>query len=215
MRVASLLWYSAFFWVVILSFATLEYMGFRPDTGFLQLKQSAIASGWYLPAFYSHIFGSAVILLCGLFQFRSVVQKRIRLHRFLGRIYVYGLLLLAAPGAYIMTFFINRGTGVFLSFFIQNSLWIVFTIAAILAVRRGDLHKHVLMMRRSYALAFAAVTLRFYIWLFHIFGNGVQFENNYIIIAILSWVPNLLLVELINRMPLVFKQSDSGSLAGK
>ena len=30
------------------------------------------------------------------------------------------------------------------------------------------------------------------------FGNGVNFQNNYLIIAFLSWIPNLLLVELIN-----------------
>ena len=54
------------------------------------------------------------------------------------------------------------------------------------------------MMRRSYALAFAAVTLRFYIFLFTVLGNGVGFAHNYLIIAFLSWVPNLILVEIIN-----------------
>jgi hypothetical protein len=54
------------------------------------------------------------------------------------------------------------------------------------------------MMRRSYALAFGAVTLRFYIWLFTVLGSGVSFENNYLIIAFLSWVPNLLVAEWIN-----------------
>ena len=53
-------------------------------------------------------------------------------------------------------------------------------------------------MRRSYSLAFAAVTLRLYIFMFTVFGNGVGFANNYIIISFLSWVPNLLLVEWIN-----------------
>ena len=55
------------------------------------------------------------------------------------------------------------------------------------------------MMRRSYALAFGAVTLRFYIWLFTVVGFGINFHNNYLIIAFLSWVPNLLIAELINR----------------
>ena len=54
------------------------------------------------------------------------------------------------------------------------------------------------MTRRSYALAFAAVTLRFYIFFFTVFGNGVGFANNYIIISFLSWIPNLLVVEYIN-----------------
>jgi uncharacterized membrane protein YozB (DUF420 family) len=111
---------------------------------------------------------------------------------------VFGVLFFAAPGAYIMTLFINRGTGVFISFFIQNTLWIIFTLSAWLLIMNGKVDEHVRMMRRSYALAFAAVTLRFYIWLFTIFGNGVNFPNNYLIIAFLSWIPNLLLVEIIN-----------------
>jgi len=176
-----------------------ETIGFKPDTGFLKLKQLAVASGYYLPAFYSHIFGSSVVLLAGLFQFSKKVRANVHAHRFLGRIYVYGVLLFSAPGAYIMTFFINRGTGVFLSFFVQNTLWIIFTIASLLAIKKGNVNQHIFMTRRSYALAFAAVTLRFYIWLFHVLGDGVAFENNYLIIALLSWIPNLILVEIINR----------------
>jgi hypothetical protein len=34
--------------------------------------------------------------------------------------------------------------------------------------------------------------------MFIVFGNGVGFANNYIIISFLSWIPNLLLVEWIN-----------------
>ena len=117
----------------------------------------------------------------------------------LGKIYVFGVLFFAAPGAYVMTFFINRGTGVFISFLLQNTLWVTFTLYAWLLVRNRKIDEHIRMMRRSYALAFAAVTLRFYIWLFTVFGNGVGFENNYLIIAFLSWLPNLVIAELINH----------------
>jgi len=199
MKPASLTWYFALFWVSILSFATLEYIGFKPDTGFLKLKQAAVVTGWYLSAFYSHIFGSAVVLLAGLFQFNKRVRSNLKTHRFLGRIYIFGILFFSAPGAYVMTFFINRGAGVFISFFIQNTLWIVFTIAALSAIKNGKIETHIAMTRRSYALAFAAVTLRLYIWLFSVLGNGVNFEHNYLIIALISWVPNLILVEILNR----------------
>ena len=200
MRLTKALRYFAFFWIATLSFATLEYSGFRSDTGFLKLKQLAVKTGWYLPAFYSPIFGSSVILLCGFFQFNNKLKERIRIHRTLGRVYVYGVLFFAAPGAYVMTFFINRGAGVFLSFLMQNTLWIVFTFGLIYNIKNGNLKAHKEMAIRSYCLAFAAVTLRFYIWLFNVFGNGVNFENNYLIIALLSWIPNLLVGELlINR----------------
>ena len=41
-----------FFWVFILSVSTAQYLTFKPNTGFLQLKQQAVQSGWYLQAVY-------------------------------------------------------------------------------------------------------------------------------------------------------------------
>jgi uncharacterized membrane protein len=188
----------AFFWIVILCLGTLEYLSFKSDTDFLKFKAHAVQTGWYLPAFYSHIFGSSIILIAGFMQFSKKVYQNKRLHRLLGKIYVFGVLCFAAPGAYIMTLFINRGAGVMTSFLLQNTLWTLFTVLAWWYVAQQNFTAHVHMMRRSYSLAFAAVTLRFYIWLFSVVGNGVGFENNYLVIALLSWVPNLLLVEVIN-----------------
>jgi hypothetical protein len=74
----------------------------------------------------------------------------------------------------------------------------MFTLLAFLYIKDRKVDAHIMMMRRSYSLAFAAVTLRFYIWMLTVFGHGVTFENNYVIIAILSWVPNLLIAEYIN-----------------
>jgi len=193
MKLAGVLRFFAFFWVIVLSLAVVEYLGFKPDTGFLKLKQAAVKSGWYLPAFYSHIFGSGIILICGFFQFNGKISLKI--HKALGRIYVYGILFFAAPGGFVMTFFINRGTPVLLSFLFQNLLWVIFTIGTIISIKKQDVENHSAMAIRSYSLAFAAVTLRFYIWLFHIFGTGTSFENNYVIIALLSWIPNLIIAE--------------------
>jgi len=193
-----LLRYLALFWIVILSLGTFYLYGnFDTGTGFLLIKQAAVQSGWYLPFFYCHIFASSVILLVGFFQFSKKVYQNLPLHRLLGKIYVFGVLFIAAPGAYGMTFFINRGAWVFISFLVQNTLWVSFTLLGWRYAVKGRIDTHISMMHRSYALAFAAITLRFYIWLFTIFGNGVNFAHNYVIIAFLSWVPNLILTELL------------------
>jgi len=197
--IVKILRYLALFWILALSLGTLyTYIVFTRTSSFLQLKKAAVASGYYLPAFYSHVLISSVILIIGFFQFSKKVYSNRPLHKTLGKIYVFGVLFFSAPGAYIMTLFINRGTGVFISFLLQNTLWILTTAAAWWLVVNGRIYDHIRMIRRSYSLAFAAVTLRFYIWLFTVFGNGVNFHYNYVIIAFLSWVPNLLLVELIN-----------------
>jgi heme/copper-type cytochrome/quinol oxidase subunit 4 len=194
-----ILWYVAFFWILVLCGGTfLQYCDFKGHSSFLQIKEAAVKTGWYLPAFYCHIIGSSIILLAGFFQFSKKVYNNRPLHKTLGKLYVFGVLFFAAPGAYIMTLFVNRGTGVFTSFLLQNTLWVIFTLAAWLLVMDGHVDDHVKMIRRSYALAFGAVTLRFYIWLFTVLGSGVGFANNYLIIAFLSWVPNLLVAEWIN-----------------
>jgi uncharacterized membrane protein len=193
-----LLRYFAFVWIAILSVGTFYESFAHNHAFFLGFKQAAIKTGWYMPAFYCHIFASSIILLVGFFQFSKKVYNNRQLHKALGKIYVFGILFIAAPGAYVMTLFVNRGNGVFASFMLQNTLWVASTLAAFLLIKNGKVDEHVKMMRRSYGLAFGAVTLRFYILLFHVFGNGVNFNNNYIIIAFLSWVPNLILVELIN-----------------
>lgn len=198
--VVRVLWYFAFFWALLLSAGTfVQYLIIRQNTFFLQIKQDAIATGWYMPAFYCHIFASSVILVVGFFQFSKRVYNNRPLHKKLGKLYVFGILFFAAPGAYIMTLFVGRGPGVFASFLIQNTLWVAFTLAGWLLVMKGNIVDHKKMMRRSYALAFGAVTLRFYIWTLNTFGHGVNFEHNYLIIAFASWVPNLLVAELINR----------------
>ncbi|WP_295716458.1 DUF2306 domain-containing protein [Mucilaginibacter sp.] len=193
-----LLRYFAFVWIFVLSVGTFYESFAHNHAFFLGFKQAAIKTGWYMPAFYCHIFASSIILLVGFFQFSKKVYNNRQLHKALGKIYLFGVLFIAAPGAYVMTLFVNRGNGVFASFMLQNTLWIASTLAAFLLIKNGKVDEHVKMMRRSYGLAFGAVTLRFYILLFHVFGNGVNFNNNYIIIAFLSWVPNLILVELIN-----------------
>jgi len=128
---ARILRYFAFFWVLILCAGTFaQYWDFNHDSYFLHIKEAAVKTGWYLPAFYCHIIGSSVILLAGFFQFSKKVYNNKALHRALGKLYVFGVLFFAAPGAYVMTLFINRGTGVFISFLLQNTLWVVFTLAA-------------------------------------------------------------------------------------
>jgi uncharacterized membrane protein len=193
-----LLRYFAFILVLILCLGTLQYLSFRTDIAFLKLKQFAVKTGFYLPAFYAHIFGASAILIAGFLQFSKRVQKNKSVHRMLGKIYVFGVLCFAAPGAYVMTFFIHRGAGVFTSFLLQNTLWVIFTLLAFLYIKDRRVDAHIMMMRRSYSLAFAAVTLRFYIWVLTILGHGVSFDNSYVIIALASWIPNLLIAEYFN-----------------
>ena len=179
---------------VALAVSSLRYINFDPTYGFLRLKQAAIETGWYLPAYYAHVLISALILLIGFFQVSNIGRKWIRLHRWLGRSYVFGILLFAAPGGLVMSMFINRGPWVLGSFLIQASLWFVFTALAFRRILNRDISAHREWMWRSFALACAAITLRIYIYIFSFFTDLSQ-PGAYAMIAWASWVGNLVIVE--------------------
>mgnify|MGYP005811779719 CR=1 FL=1 len=182
--------------ILPLVWTTFTYFNFDPNFGFLRIKKDAVQSGWYLPFYYLHVLPAGLILLAGLFQVFSGAKSKYRnAHRCLGKFYIFAVLLLVAPGAMGMSFFIGRGRMVFLSFLSQNLLWFGFTWLAFKAIKAGNLDSHRKWAIRSYALAFAAVTLRLYVFIFN-----SDFELStvpaYATIAWASWLGNLLVAEI-------------------
>ncbi len=181
---------------LLLPINALSYVNFDTSYGFLQLKRSAIETGWYLPAYYAHVLVAGIILIIGILQIHPVWGLRWRmLHKTSGKIYVGGILFFSAPGGLIMSFFINRGPWVLWSFLLQCSLWFAFTYLAYHHIRKGDIQSHRQWMLRSYALTLAAITLRVYVF-FSSWSFDLGQPAAYATIAWLSWVPNLLICEL-------------------
>jgi hypothetical protein len=189
-----------FILIVTLAGNTLTYFNFDPTYSFLKLKQEAIATGWYLPAYYSHVLISGIILVAGFFQlFPKSSSKYKRIHRIMGYIYVMGILFFAAPGGIVMSLFTGRGPWVLASFITLSILWFYFTSKAFSEIRKRNIVAHQQWMWRSYALTFSAVTLRLYIFITS-YGFDLSKSEAYATLACVSWVPNLILVEiLMNR----------------
>jgi uncharacterized membrane protein YozB (DUF420 family) len=188
----------------------LTYSNFDPQYGFLRLKQQAVATGWYLPAYYSHVLIGGIILVVGFFQLHPKSIQRLRkLHRTGGYIYVMGILFFAAPGGIVMSLFVDRGPWVLSSFLLQGSLWFLFTALAFDRIRKKDIAAHRAWMWRSYALTFAAITLRIYIFISS-YSYNLSVPQAYAALAWLSWVPNLLLAELYLRTSSSMQQSGAG-----
>jgi uncharacterized membrane protein YozB (DUF420 family) len=182
-----------------LAFNTFSYFNFDTHYGFLRLKETAIATGWYLPAYYSHVLLAGIVLLIGFFQLYSPLGLRWKsVHRMLGKFYVFGILLFSAPGGLIMSLFINRGPWVLLSFICQCVLWFLCTYMAFVRIRQHNILGHRQWMLRSFALTLAAITLRVYVFLSS-WSVDLTLPTAYATIAWLSWVPNLLLVEIYLR----------------
>jgi hypothetical protein len=152
-------------------------------------------SSFYLSAFFAHIFTGSFALILGLFQFRrSKIWEPV--HKRLGKVYVFTVLILTAPAGFVIAFFSNGGIIPVISFLMLATLWWSFTFLAYRRILNENVEAHQNFMYRSYALTLSAVTLRLYIFLaailFHLSGELV-----YVWVSVLCWVPNLLIAELL------------------
>lgn len=146
---------------------------------------------------YVHIVPSILALLLGPFQFRADLrQRRPRLHRMIGRVYLFGVFFGGLGGLY-MAQFAAGGVASQSGFSLLALLWLASGGMALFQIRRGELQRHQAWMMRNYALTLAAVTLRFYTRLF--FLAGMELPDFHAINAWLCWVPNLIIAEWLIR----------------
>lgn len=144
-----------------------------------------------------HVAGAATALLLGPAQFVAGLRAAApRLHRWIGRSYVLGCLLGAVAGL-VLAFGSTAGPVATFGFGTLSLLWIVTNVEGWRAALQRRFADHRAWMIRSFALTFAAVTLRLYLPLFPLLG--VDFVDGYRAVSILSWVPNLILAELYVR----------------
>lgn len=154
----------------------------------------------YLPALYGHIISSGLILVVGALQCSATIRRRfLGLHRALGQVYTWGILGMSAPCGLVMSFFaIDRGIWSMLNFLTLSLLWAWFTWRGYRSIAQGDLSGHRRWMFRSYALTLSAVLLRLYTGLFVYFFQWWS-EAAYVAAAWLSWLPQLVMVEIVER----------------
>jgi len=176
---------------------TLPYLSLKPNIDFLRTKQGVIHLPLWRLAFYVHVFSSSFVLILGIFQFLPGVMKRMpNWHRMAGKIYILLVLGISGPGGLVMAFYANGGWPARISFIITAVLWMAFTALAYAKVRRGEFVKHEAYMIRSYALTLSAITLRAYAFILPMIIH-LHPRPEYVLIAWLSWVPNLAVAEWI------------------
>lgn len=158
----------------------------------VEISTNSFPSPWALRL---HIVFAGVALLVGPWQFRPGLRaRRPGLHRVLGRTYVASCLVGGTAGG-LVALTTTQGPVAGTGFLLLAIAWLVTTAIAVrhaLARRFAD---HRVWMVRSFALAFAGVTLRLYLG---VAGSlGIEFEQAYPVAAWLCWVPNLVAVELL------------------
>lgn len=193
LRILFILGFGYFFWFMLK--ITWEYVPLKTDVSFLMIKQTEVTSRpEYLYFFYTHVYTSIFVLFTG---FLAILRKDYgikNLHKNLGKIYIFLILVLAAPSGIYMGIFANGGIYAKISFVILGCLWWFSTLKAYRLARQKKFKQHQQWMWRSFALTISAITLRMWkviiVYLFH--PNPMDV---YQIIAWLGWIPNILLIE--------------------
>lgn len=192
-KVLLILGFGYFFWLMLS--ITLEYIPFNPDVSFLMIKQTEVEHRpEYLYFFYTHVYTSIFVLLFG---FLAILKKDFGLknfHKNLGKLYIFLILILAAPSGIYMGIFANGGILSKISFVILGCLWWFSTYKAYQMARQKNFMQHKQWMWRSFALTLSAITLRMWkvIIVYFLHPNPMDV---YQIIAWMGWIPNLLLIE--------------------
>ena len=166
--------------------------------GLLSSKtQELLTNTIWNAGFYGHIIPGGIALLIGWTQFSTQLsKKRLRLHRTIGKIYVFSVLISGVCGVYIAQF-ATGGISNTIGFSLSGIVWLTTTFLAYQAIRKGNMEQHQNYMLYSYAVCFSAVTLRF--WLPLLINTLGEFESAYLIVGWLSWVPNLIVAYYIIR----------------
>lgn len=177
---------------LLVALATLRFLPLSPEVAFASMKPHLAARPL---AFWLHALASPVALATGVFQFAPRLRARSpRLHRLNGRLYALAVLvgglsaLALAFGAWPARPVAAAGFG------LLALLWLGSTGQAVRLAMKRDFARHRRWMIRSFALAFAAVTLRLQLPMFML-GAGMDYAEASLWVAWLCWMPNLIFAE--------------------
>jgi uncharacterized membrane protein len=190
-----ILFISLAFFTVLMAQITVNYLPYRIDAGFLQIKTDYIDIDHWRLAFFIHVYTSIWVLLAGFSQFsKRLLKKSPVWHRRLGYIYVVNILLITGPASLVMGFYANGGKYSRLAFVLLALLWLFYTAMALVKAKQKDFKSHRHYMMRSYALTLSAITLR--AWKFGI-SNTIEIApmDLYRLVAWLGWTVNLAVAE--------------------
>ena len=200
-KILLIIGFGYFFWLMLK--ITLEYIPFNPEVSFLMIKQTEVMERpEYLAFFYTHVYTSIFVLLSG---FLAILRRDFgvkNFHRSMGKVYIFLILILAAPSGIYMGLFANGGFLSKISFVILGFLWWFSTLRAYQLARQKRFKQHKQWMWRSFAFTLSAITLRMWkviiVYLFH--PNPMDV---YQIIAWLGWIPNILIIEYLITINLI------------
>jgi len=172
---------------------------YRYVTGGPMRGPQILANAFATPFLVLHVIGAATALLVGPFQFLARFRnRRSGLHRIVGRVYVFGCLLGASAG-FPLALGSTAGPVASAGFATLSVCWFAATLLGWRRAMQRRFAEHRIWMLRSWAMTFAAVTLRLMLPLPPLLG--IDPLDGYRAISWLCWTMNLAALELYLRRP--------------
>ncbi|WP_161632188.1 DUF2306 domain-containing protein [Nakamurella lactea] len=186
----------------VLGYVVVTYSGFDPSDSAVGLRPGV---PWHFAALMTHIVTASVALALGPLQFVRRIRRIPRLHRYIGRGYLFAGVfpssLVGIPVALLST----AGPIAAAGLLVGDLIWLVTGVQAYRLVRAHRYREHARWMVRNFALTFAAVTFRIWLPLLLVvqlplldrsYGGDFDplFHTAYLITCWLAFIPNLLLV---------------------
>ncbi len=139
--------------LMIVVWVTRDHLLLVPDSP-LRQRYAPVA-----PLVFMHGFPAAIALFLGILQFSSRLRQRhLKVHRWMGRIYV-GCVAIAAPAGVVVAAKLPVPT-LLLESAIQSVGWLATTATALYCVCTGRIQQHREWMMRSYPFAMVFVVVR-------------------------------------------------------
>ncbi len=191
----------------VVGYAVVVYFGFDPSRSTVELREDV---PWHYAVLMGHIVTAAVALAVGPLQLSRRIRAHRRVHRWIGRTYLFAGVLpsvvFGVPAAILST----QGAGAAAGLLVGDVAWGVTAVVAYRAARQRRYRDHARWMVRNFALTFAAVTFR--VWLpllilaqvpllesVHGGDFDALFTVAYTATCWLAFLPNLAVVMLIQR----------------
>jgi hypothetical protein len=187
-------WLALVFFTALLTLNSLPYFSEPRAHGFVWEKGALADNSFWLGALVIHVGAGVVCLLSSFLQFfRPLLRKAPGLHRWLGRIYVFSVLVLVAPTGFYLAFYAHGGIAGVVGFLLLGILTTGTTWKGWMAMRRKRMTEHVAWMIRSFAMVTTALTFRIAHILFQ--ELGIAPETGFLAALYLSIGGNALAAE--------------------
>jgi hypothetical protein len=191
--------------VLVVLVAAVPYLLLNPSVaqGKIELRPNV---PFHFPFLVAHVLTGGIALLLGPWQFVRRIRRRPRLHRYIGRGFLFAGVLPASAAGMVVAWLSTAGPAASLGFALLDVAWFGTAVAGFRAARAHRYRDHERWMIRCFALTFAAVTLRLWLPILmlvqlpllhgHYHGDShALFHTAYAVVPWLCWIPNLLVVE--------------------